>query len=107
MSVMITVVYTDDNVSASFAGDTAGLWGMYRGTRADSSAWLLAGRSAMERRYAEVHGIDGVTHGNIPMPDEDAHGAAELRRDLETYRWVCEECPLAALAAMCAEWGAP
>lgn len=107
MTVRITVEYTDNDVTVNFRGDCAGLWGQYEGTRDASHAWLLAGRSAMERRYAEVHAIDGVTHGNMPLPDDDAHGAAELRRDLETYRWVCEECPLAALAAMCAEWGMP
>jgi hypothetical protein len=107
MPVKITLTYTDDDVAVEFAGDCAGLWGVYRGTRMDSNAWLLAGRSAMERRYAEVHAIDGVTHGNMSIPVDDEYGAAEVRRDMETYRWVCEECPLAALAAMCAEWGAP
>jgi hypothetical protein len=107
MTVKITLEYTDDNVSVTFAGDCAGLWGRYEATRMDSNAWLIAGRSAMERRYAEVHAIDGITHGNMSMPEPDDYGYADVKRDMDTYRWVCEEMPLAALAAMCAEWGAP
>jgi hypothetical protein len=106
MPYTVTLEYTDDNVSVTFAGDCAGVWGGYTGTRMDSNAWLLAGRSAMERRWAEVHGIDAVTHGKQTFKQDDPF-VRELERDMETYRWICEECPLAALAAMCAEWGAP
>ena len=102
MSVNITVTYTDDNVAVEFAGDCAGIWGVYRGTRVDSNAWLLAGRSAMERRWAEVHGVDAAVADKVPW----SHADADVQ-DEQTWRWICEECPLAALAAMCAEWGAP
>jgi hypothetical protein len=103
MPYRVTIEYTDDNVSVTFAGDCAGLWGRYTGTRMDSNAWLLAGRSAMERRWAEVHGVELAVAGQVPWDNGSHYDLLEEA----TYRWICEECPLAALAAMCAEWGAP
>lgn len=96
----IDITYTDDTASARFVEGTAGVWGLYGGTREAVNGWLLAGRSRMEARWAEVAGVDLAVSGHVGW---------NLVRDTNeaTYRWIVEECPLPALAIMCAEWGAP
>lgn len=96
MDSKITVTYTGDNVSAQFEGDCAGTWGLYTGSRSNANAWLLAGRQAMERRWLDV-----------VLGTDEAHLDGLLDREYAQYRWLIEECPIAALAVMCAEWGAP
>ncbi len=93
----VTIVITDDRYTADFAGDCAGVWGRYEGGRRFVNEWLRRPRSELEARWAAVHGIDGVTHGNIPASELDDS-------DRAMWRWIVEECPLIALAVMCAEW---
>jgi hypothetical protein len=105
----IDITIDDREYHATFTADCAGLWGTYRGSRMNVTRMLERPRGELERRYAEVHGIDGVTHGRMPAPTDNDPDfpnpwAAQLLRDLDTYRWVCEECPRIALAIMVAEW---
>lgn len=101
MKIELTI--TDDRQSVRFVSGCAGLWGLYEGDRVVANQWLGKGRTAMEDRYWDV-----VT-GGAPRQslDPEEFGYADHEQDLATFRWVMTECPLVALATMCAEWGAP
>lgn len=92
----IDITITDREYSAHFVEGCLGVWGIYRGTREHVNDWLREPRNKLERRWAEVHGVDAAVDGKASWDDAD--------HDEQMYRWIVEECPLIALAVMCAEW---